>query len=195
MLHPLQQPLSQMEALEAFTTNATGVASMVETYQHILHQARESFNDGRTMADTLNSVQSDVVRLNIGGQPFHTSRAVLTGPASTGMLGAMFSGQFPEEMDEEGYVFLDRDPSMFGIVLDALRSGKIELVWQSETRQRLKRELGYYGYHPTCIPPNRIPILDLRHQFLLFPGCFYPAPCASWPGLGLHFYLLVAPKL
>jgi hypothetical protein len=41
---------------------------------------------------------------------------------------------------------------MFGIVLDALRSGKIELVWQSEARQRLNRELGYYGYHPTRIP-------------------------------------------
>jgi hypothetical protein len=138
-----------MEALKAIATNATRVAAMMEAYQHLLHQARERFNDRHAMAHTINSIQSDVVKLNIGGQPFHTPRAVLMGPTSKeGMLGVMFSGHFPEEMDEEGYVFLDRDPSMFGIVLDALRNGTIRVLSQPEARQRLYRELGYYGYPP-----------------------------------------------
>jgi hypothetical protein len=184
--------MSQMEHLKVFTTTVTQVASMVEACQHALHQARERFDARRTLADTINSIQSDVVKLDIGGQPFHTSRAVLTGPTSKeGMLGAMFSGQFPEEMDEEGYVFLDRDPRMFGIVLDGLRNGKIELVWQSEARRRLYRELGYYGYHPICVP-IRVPILYHRPQLILFPRHIYPAPSALRSGSGLHFHLLVA---
>jgi hypothetical protein len=138
-----------MEALQAFTTNATRVVAIVEAYQHLLHQARERYNDRHAMAHSINSIQSDVVKLSIGGQPFHTPRAVLMGPASKeGMLGVMFSGHFPAETDEEGYVFVDRDPSMFGIVLDALRNGTIWEVWPLEARQRLYRELGYYGYPP-----------------------------------------------
>ena len=55
---------------------------------------------------------------------------------SNSMLAAMFSGRHEVDTDEEGYVFIDRDGTHFGIILNFLRSGRVTLPGNSEARSK-----------------------------------------------------------
>jgi hypothetical protein len=66
----------------------------------------------------------DIIKLNVGGQVFATTRATLCREAGS-MLARKFDPesnfQPPKELD--GGVFLDRDPRIFSYVLSYLRNG------------------------------------------------------------------------
>ena len=66
-----------------------------------------------------------IVHLNVRGTRFVTTLGTLRKYPDS-FLGAMFSGRHSNlKSDETGAVFLDRDPMLFGIALQFLRSG----VW------------------------------------------------------------------
>ena len=44
---------------------------------------------------------------------------------SHSILARMISGSIPMRKDREGRIFLDRDPNIFGFVLEYLRSSKV----------------------------------------------------------------------
>ena len=50
--------------------------------------------------------------MNVGGVHFKTSLLTLTKDPNS-MLSAMFSGQFEEDLDEDGSYFIDRDGDLF----------------------------------------------------------------------------------
>ena len=52
------------------------------------------------------------VKLNVGGVHFKTSLLTLTKDPNS-MLSAMFSGQFEENLDEDGSYFIDRHGDLF----------------------------------------------------------------------------------
>jgi len=67
-----------------------------------------------------------MLELNVGGECFATSRAVLC--SQGGMLSTMFAPDSPFgslTVDDDGRVFIDRDPGLFGFVLAFLRSGDL----------------------------------------------------------------------
>jgi hypothetical protein len=67
----------------------------------------------------------DIIKLNVGGQLFVTTRATLCAEAAGSMLATKFDPEskfaLPKEID--GAVFLDREPITFHYILKYLRNG------------------------------------------------------------------------
>ena len=94
-----------------------------ESAQHELHNPDSSaaHHHVEIRKDTPNDT---IVPLSVGGVRFVTTLGTLRKYPDS-FLGAMFSGRHSNlARDETGAVFLDRDPMLFGIVLQFLRYGK-----------------------------------------------------------------------
>ena len=86
---------------------------------------------------------NELIRLNVGGERYTTTRATLTRyPGS--MLGAMFSGSLATSIDEQGCFFIDRDGPMFRHVLNFLRSGRLSLPADFHQLNLLSVEADFY---------------------------------------------------
>ena len=57
---------------------------------------------------------NQIVKLNVGGRKFHVGRQTLD---AFGYMRARLNDGFPLELDDEGHVFVDRDPSIFEVQL------------------------------------------------------------------------------
>ena len=78
---------------------------------------------------TTNSI--DIIRLNVGGQHFITTRATLCAVEGS-VLATMFcsDSNFAPPIEIEGKeVFLDRNPIAFGYILDYLRVMDVVSWW------------------------------------------------------------------
>jgi len=90
------------------------------------------------------------VEINIGGTIFQTSRySLMRQPGS--LLERLMAGRVPAPRDKHGRVFLDRDPKIFALLLNFLRSPKAPpVVNDGVTSQAINREAEFYGirFHP-----------------------------------------------
>lgn len=113
---------------------------------------------------------------------FSTSRQTLTWIPDT-FFTALLSGRISSLRDETGAIFIDRDPSLFSIILNYLRTKEIN-VKESDIRA-LRHESEYYGLTPLV---KRLGLcMDLNHSTcgdVLFYG-FLPAPAIP-PNDHLH---------
>ncbi|KAL8603899.1 hypothetical protein ACOMHN_005119 [Nucella lapillus] len=95
-----------------------------------------------------------VITFNVGGRIFLTRRSTLE-KASDKTKGLKFTDEhflgesYDASRDE---YFLDRDPEVFGCVLNFLRSGRLHLP-HSLCGPRLREELTYWGVSPLHIEP------------------------------------------
>jgi len=87
--------------------------------------------------------KGDMVKLNVGGEVFHTTWDTLT-KGSDSMLNRMFSGQIPLHQDEHKCVFIDRDGKYFQKVLNYLRNGSIEVPKSKAKCCDLLKEAEFY---------------------------------------------------
>ena len=83
------------------------------------------------------------VKLNVGGVKYETTLTTLTADGDESMLGSMFSGRHALVTNDEGEVFLDRDGTHFGLVLNVLRDTSVEVLMKD--RSALSAELKYLG--------------------------------------------------
>ncbi|XP_018563863.1 BTB/POZ domain-containing protein KCTD3 isoform X1 [Anoplophora glabripennis] len=129
----------------------------------------------------------DILHLNVGGKRFSTSRQTLTLIPDT-FFTALLSGRISSLRDEKGAIFIDRDPKIFSIILNYLRTREIEL--NGTDIRTLRHEAEYYNIAPlvkrlmlceeltqsTCgdvlfygsLPPPYIPIQDSNNGALPF---------------------------
>ena len=93
-----------------------------------------------------NKMQNEVIVLDVGGKKFTSSlQTILAEPDS--LLGRMFSGRHPQEIQNDGSIFIDRDGTHFGIILNYLRdaiTSKKQLPDDLNTLSRLSCEVQYY---------------------------------------------------
>ena len=93
------------------------------------------------------------VKLNVGGRSFETTTHTLTRYPNS-MLGTMFSGREGVDVatEEDGSVFIDRDGTHFGRILEFLRTGVADAAsLGAQERAALERELDFYLLHePFC---------------------------------------------
>eukprot|EP01089_Gocevia_fonbrunei_P007302 TRINITY_DN18382_c0_g1_i1.p1 TRINITY_DN18382_c0_g1~~TRINITY_DN18382_c0_g1_i1.p1 ORF type:complete len:214 (-),score=46.81 TRINITY_DN18382_c0_g1_i1:56-697(-) len=84
------------------------------------------------------------IKLNVGGYKYETTLATLNVVSS--MLSVMFSGNFTQQPDEDGYHFIDRNGDLFGDILDYLRNISNPVLPRDYIRlKRLKTEAEYFG--------------------------------------------------
>eukprot|EP01012_Entosiphon_sulcatum_P048112 TRINITY_DN661_c0_g1_i2.p1 TRINITY_DN661_c0_g1~~TRINITY_DN661_c0_g1_i2.p1 ORF type:complete len:271 (-),score=36.16 TRINITY_DN661_c0_g1_i2:271-1062(-) len=125
------------------------IAQLIRTLQaqeENLFQEQFLFFQAQTAVQKLNLDTAEISCLDIGGTPFHTTQSTMN--ADTGsLLAALSSGNYIKEDEEDGYIFLDRDPLMFQHVLAYLRSdGKfLPLPAKTSDRMRLLRETEFYN--------------------------------------------------
>ena len=117
--------------------------------------------------EVLTQRSTSILRLNVGGECFDTTRSTLLAARST------FFGRLLEEdgemtgaaRDADGRLFIDRSPNGFRLVLEWLR-GSLEIdKLDNQRRSQLLTEAVYYdvallvralhgGYDPTLLPPS-----------------------------------------
>ncbi|XP_066986467.1 SH3KBP1-binding protein 1 isoform X1 [Macrobrachium rosenbergii] len=114
----------------------------------------------------------DIINLNIGGQRFSTSRETLTWVPDT-FFTSLLSGRIPTLRDEAGAIFIDRDPSLFSIILNYLRTRDLNVAMVDINA--LRHEAEFYGIAPLV---KRLMLCqDLHHSScgdVLFCGYLSP---------------------
>ncbi|XP_034834060.1 BTB/POZ domain-containing protein KCTD3 [Maniola hyperantus] len=115
----------------------------------------------------------EIVNLNIGGTRFSTSWHTLTWVPDT-FFTALLSGRIPTVRDETGAIFIDRDPNLFGLILNFLRTRDIDLT--NVNIRALRHECDYFGITPLS---RRLALCDeMNHSScgdVLFYG-YLPPP-------------------
>ncbi|GFN97158.1 BTB/POZ domain-containing protein kctd3 [Plakobranchus ocellatus] len=128
------------------------------------------------MADGCGS--SEIVHLNVGGTRFSTSRQTLTWNPNT-FFTSLLSGRISSHKDESGAIFIDRDPKVFSVILNFLRTKEIQI--RNVDLSALRHEAEFYGI---SILVKRLTLCeDLDHSScgdVLFHGYFEP-PIAPLP--------------
>uniref|UniRef100_A0A1B0D3S3 Uncharacterized protein n=1 Tax=Phlebotomus papatasi TaxID=29031 RepID=A0A1B0D3S3_PHLPP len=92
----------------------------------------------------------DIVHLNVGGTKFATSRQTLTWIPDT-FFTALLSGRIASLRDDTGAIFIDRDPSLFGFVLNYLRTREVDI--RNHDIRMLRHEAEYYNISPLDFTP------------------------------------------
>ncbi|CAK1550473.1 unnamed protein product [Leptosia nina] len=115
----------------------------------------------------------EIVNLNIGGTRFATSWHTLTWVPDT-FFTALLSGRIPTVRDDTGAIFIDRDPNLFGLILNFLRTRDIDL--NNVNIRALRHECDYFGITPLS---RRLALCDeMNHSScgdVLFYG-YLPPP-------------------
>ncbi|XP_026743077.1 BTB/POZ domain-containing protein KCTD3-like isoform X1 [Trichoplusia ni] len=115
----------------------------------------------------------EIVNLNVGGTRFSTSWHTLTWVPET-FFTALLSGRIPTVRDENGAIFIDRDPNLFGLILNFLRTRDIDL--ENVNIRALRHECDYFGITPLS---RRLALCDeMNHSTcgdVLFYG-YLPPP-------------------
>ena len=93
-----------------------------------------------------NKIQSQVIVLNVGGTSFTTSLQTMQAEPDS-KLGRMFSGRHDMETQKDGSIFIDRDGTHFGLILNYLRgniTSKEQLPNDPNMLSQLSCEVQYY---------------------------------------------------
>ncbi|XP_026810797.1 BTB/POZ domain-containing protein KCTD3 [Rhopalosiphum maidis] len=87
----------------------------------------------------------EIMHLNVGGTRFSTSRQTLTWVPDS-FFTALLSGRISSLRDDTGAIFIDRDPKVFAIILNYLRTHDIDL--SGTDIRTLRHEAEFYGIMP-----------------------------------------------
>jgi len=98
------------------------------------------------MAEKLVSASNKVIQLNVGGEKFTTLRSTLCQYEGT-FLEALVSGRHETIEHPEGYIFVDRNPKYFPVILDFLRDCSLvpELPADKTEKKKALCEIEYFG--------------------------------------------------
>ncbi|XP_041969332.1 BTB/POZ domain-containing protein KCTD3 [Aricia agestis] len=122
----------------------------------------------------------EIVNLNVGGTKFATSWHTLTWVPDT-FFTALLSGRIPTVRDETGAIFIDRDPNLFSLILNYLRTRDIDL--NDVNLRALRHECDYFGITPLS---RRLALCDeINHSScgdVLFYGYLPPPLNVPIPG-------------
>ncbi len=95
---------------------------------------------------------ASIVRLNVGGVHYSTTRGTLLGSITTGSyFTGLFSGAFQPLLDADGCYFIDRNGTIFGIILDFIRSHRLSLPADFNQFDLLAMEADFYQVQPLIL--------------------------------------------
>lgn len=116
--------------------------------------------------------KADIIQLNVGGRRFTTSKQTLTWIPESFFV-SLLSGRVPSLKDETGAFFIDRDPDLFQIILQFLRTKEVDP--KSYNIHHLKTEAEFFGLQPLVLRLNLCDELDRSMcGDVLFSGILSP---------------------
>ena len=89
---------------------------------------------------SLSPRNASIVKLNVGGRAFHTTKDTLS---LCSYFQPVLDGRLPHGKDEHGRLFIDRDPDLFSIILQFLRTCQRPAVVAD--KHALLHECGFFG--------------------------------------------------
>ena len=89
-------------------------------------------------------MSGDVISINVGGRVFSTTKNTIL-RAGDGLLAKMVSSEVGVTRDSEENIFIDRNPEMFGSILEYLRTGRLYENDLSCSLDQLQDEAKYFG--------------------------------------------------
>uniref|UniRef100_A0A915EAN8 BTB domain-containing protein n=1 Tax=Ditylenchus dipsaci TaxID=166011 RepID=A0A915EAN8_9BILA len=101
------------------------------------------------------SQQPQIVHLNVGGQRFSTSKSTLSWIPDT-FFSSLLSGRIASVADDNGAIFIDRDPELFRRILNYLRTKQVDL--NGVSLSMLKHEAEFYEVSSTFQRISNAPI-------------------------------------
>ena len=134
--------------MQLLTTATTQAVRQVEGLALCLSKHRLAFRESLLEVAAPNDAQSGIYWMDVGGASFHTHQEVLH--RHEGMLSAMASNIFTHDPEIQEYMFLDRDPTWFPLVLHFLRTGATPLSEDAAGRVAVFREAQYYCLEKLC---------------------------------------------
>jgi hypothetical protein len=84
-----------------------------------------------------------LIRVNVGGKIFTTRKSTFENAEGTFFEG-LVNDRFPVDRDEEGNIFIDRDPTHFACILNWLRDRYFSGAWPLEDKS-FHHEANFYG--------------------------------------------------
>jgi hypothetical protein len=124
-----------------FEDTATRVQKRLDGQLTAFEKTKVDFEKTKIVVEGALEKFKSNVKLNVGGYKFETTLTTLTSDKES-MLAAMFSGR--HELNEiDGYVFIDRDGTHFGHILNILRGCSVDVCHKDANN--LANELEYYG--------------------------------------------------
>ncbi|CAL2033955.1 unnamed protein product [Caenorhabditis brenneri] len=84
----------------------------------------------------------EIVKLNIGGTLFQTTKATLT--RFDGFFRTILETDVPVTKDDFGAIFIDRDPTHFRLILNYMRDWNVKLPACEDKVEEISNEAQYY---------------------------------------------------
>ena len=130
---------------------ADGLAqAVISIDQAVRHQSqqlalhKQEFAIRKAQVLTINACQAQCTYLDVGGTHFHAGWETLQ-RHEPHYLSALVSGHFADPADSHGYMFVDRDPQWFAVVLAYLRHGTVYVPRDRAAVRILQREAAFYA--------------------------------------------------
>jgi hypothetical protein len=89
-------------------------------------------------------LMTDIIKLNVGGQIFHTTKSTLLKYSDT-FFSRLFNGKFDAQTDLDGNIFIDRSPDKFRIILEYFRTDQLPTDLSASVMTELVTEFEFYG--------------------------------------------------
>ncbi|PIO66402.1 K+ channel tetramerization domain protein [Teladorsagia circumcincta] len=104
-------------------------------------QSREVAGNGSMVVATIS--------LDVEGVLFKTSISTLTSVKGS-YFDRLFQNNWRDHLDKHGHLFIDRDSTIFPLILNYLRDGNIPLPRDEYYLERILREARFYKLHGLC---------------------------------------------
>ena len=126
--------------IDSILSTIKSASTLLEKKRSDVSKAQEKLNKEREMVKEETLKNANQVKLNVGGTLFRTTISTLTACPDS-MFSAMFSGRHELAKDEDGFVFIDRDPTHFRLILNWLRGYSNKKMYIPTLNDREKEEL------------------------------------------------------
>jgi hypothetical protein len=104
-------------------------------------------NSGRGNNNNSSSSSACLVKLNVGGRRYITTRSTIFSRGENFLTALLLnddSSRVNVARDDDGYIFIDRNGEAFSVVLDFLRTGTLILKHSSCSAEQLVLEFDFY---------------------------------------------------
>jgi len=152
------------------TSNFKRLMEVAEKKIKECEENQKKWNEVEKMMKENQDKAQQIIKFNVGGRKFETSKSTLLLIPNTYFYALLSSGNF--QPDSKGYYFIDRNGSNFECILDFLRTGKLRTSDLSQEQLLILEEDLDYFLISDKIDPELIPKVNTEPSKLKWDSAF-----------------------